>query len=241
MATYNLNSFENINTVTPLFSVDTRYFSAPDTFINTNVMGDFAINDNKLLHTFTNESLFGDLVSTHNSLLTNIGNNLNESTFGVPIVISRAYEISPPTSYATRNPFASISSSEIGLKKFKFRDLSTSFVSHPITGDLTTVTDFNAVAQSIKNIVLTNKTERHFSDINFGVGIEKYLFKLNTEIDSEIREDILRQVTMHEPRAIIRDINIDVYPDRHQMGISISYGIKTYDKTDNIKLFLERA
>lgn len=234
-------TFTNSNTIDPIFSIDRRYFVALDTFTNSNILGDFAINDNKLLQTFINEQIFGATVASHDSTISEIGNFENYPSFGIPIVVSHPYEIPTPITSITRNPFASITSKEIGLKKFKFRDLSTSFVSHPITGDLVTVTDFNSVAQSIKNIILTNKTERHFSDINFGVGIEQYLFKLHTEVKSELQENILRQITVHEPRAIIKDITVDVYPERHQLSITLSYGIKTYDQTDSIKLFLERA
>jgi phage baseplate assembly protein W len=234
-------TYINENIVNPPFSIDKRYFASLDTFTNANTIGDFAINDNKLLQTFINEQVFGETVAAHNMVIGDIGNFESYPSFGLPIVVSHPYNIPVSITPVTRNPFASITSSEIGLRKFRFRDLSSSFLSHPITGDITTVTDFNAVAQSIKNIILTNKTERHFSDINFGVGIESYLFKLHTEIEAELQENILRQISTHEPRAIINGIDLEVFPERHQLAISISYGIKTYDQTDSIKLFLERA
>lgn len=238
--TINPATYINENVVNPPFSIDKRYFVSPDTFTNANTLGDFAINDNKLLQTFINQQIFGESVASHDVIL-GIGDFENYPSFGIPIVVSNPYNIPVAITPVTRNPFSSITSSEIGLRKFRFRDLSSSFLSHPITGDLTTVTDFNAVAQSIKNIILTNKTERHFSDINFGVGIESYLFKLHTEIQEELQENILRQISTHEPRAIINGIDLEIYPEKHQLAISISYGIKTYEKTDSIKLFLERA
>lgn len=233
---------ENASTISSIFSIDRRYFASLDTHQNINTVGEFAINDNKLLDTLINQNLFSDIVAASDVILGPIGDFENYSQFGQPIVVAHPYEVVTPISTITRNPFSTITSKEIGFKKFKFRDLSTSFLAHPITGDLTTVTDFHAVAQSIKNIVLTNKTERHFNSIDFGVGIEQYLFNLQSaDLQAEIQESILRQVSVHEPRAIIKNIVVDAIPENHQMSIVISYGIRTYEETDSIKLFLERA
>ena len=57
-----------------------------------------------------------------------------------------------------------------------FTDFNTSFAVHPTKKDLSLQTDVDAVKQSIKNLVLTDKMERLFQP-TLGCDVRKMLFE----------------------------------------------------------------
>jgi phage baseplate assembly protein W len=145
------------------------------------------------------------------------------------------------TTFITR-PKSKISKAETGLRRFVFRDISLKGLSHPLTGDLTTVSDYHAVSQSIKNIVLTNKKERFFDHIEFGVGIEHYLFKIfDSGLTDLLKEDILIELSKYEPRAFYNNIYVNGTASKHQLEIQIEFTIKTTNVADTVTILIERT
>ena len=57
-----------------------------------------------------------------------------------------------------------------------FKDLSVTFKKHPVTNDLVSVKDKVAIAQSISNLLQTNKGERPFQP-ELGSGLRDLLFE----------------------------------------------------------------
>ena len=43
-----------------------------------------------------------------------------------------------------------------------YKDLNLNFSANPVTGDVTTVTDVNAVKRSVRNLLLTNHYDKPF-------------------------------------------------------------------------------
>ena len=43
-----------------------------------------------------------------------------------------------------------------------YKDLNLNFTTNPVTSDVTTVTDVNAVKRSVRNLLLTNHYDRPF-------------------------------------------------------------------------------
>ncbi len=164
------------------------------------------------------------------------------SQIGTPTVVKRNSAPLPPTNPITRNSFSLLTKKEVGFKSFIYRDISPSFATHPITGDIAFITDFDAVSQSIKNILMTEKNERHFDQLNFGVGIERYLFtNYDRNVAESITEDIIAQVSAFEPRAVLYDVKVIGYPESNALEVQIKYGIKTLPTTETFTLFIERA
>ena len=57
-----------------------------------------------------------------------------------------------------------------------YKDLNLNFTRNPVTGDVATVTDVNAVKRSIRNLLLTNHYERPFHP-EIGSDIPALLFE----------------------------------------------------------------
>ena len=62
-----------------------------------------------------------------------------------------------------------------------FKDVSMSFKFNPLSGDLITLSNENAIARSVRNIVLTTPGEKIF-DPDFGSNIGEILFENIDEI-----------------------------------------------------------
>ena len=92
-----------------------------------------------------------------------------------------------------------------------FKDLNVSFKSHPITKDLVSVKDNNAIKQSIVNLLLTNRGERLFNP-NIGSDIRTLLFEpMDYGVAAIIKSKIVDTLTDYEPR--IRILELYVIPN----------------------------
>ncbi len=73
-------------------------------------------------------------------------------------------------------------------------------------GKYTMIKDYkSAVKQNFKNLVLTNPGER-MMDIEFGVGIHRYLFEMRHDAIALIREEIEHQIEKYVPYISLLDI-----------------------------------
>lgn len=145
---------------------------------------------------------------------------------------------------AVTRPSGRISTKETGLgNEYFYKDISISGKSHPLTGDIVRVTNFNAVGQSIRNILLTDASERPFDNLTLGGNIRSRLFDLmDIGIQNDLREEIVLAISKWEPRAIIRDVTVEAVPQAHTLEISITYSVRSFqDSTDTITLFLQRT
>jgi phage baseplate assembly protein W len=209
-----------------------------DSITNTSSLGDIRRLGVIGFDSIRNASSFGQFLASHNNAI-DFSSIINSSSVGsiqayLPTIVVDTFT-------PIVRPVKTISTQTTGLRKFKFRDIAIKGGSHPLTGDLLTVSDSSAVGQSIRNIILTNQTERFFDHIEFGVGIESYLFDLyDDDLGSRLHDHILSQVAYYEPRAIIIDVVMHPISHLNQLGIDITYKIKTTDYIDVVSITLER-
>ena len=106
-----------------------------------------------------------------------------------------------------------------------FKDINLSFKRHPVTNDVLTVRDEDAIKRSVKNIIFTIIGEKPFEP-DFGSVINDSLFDLSTNL-SEIRvSDEIRQSLLNfEPRIENIDITVTVIPDSNELNCPIQYDI----------------
>lgn len=106
-----------------------------------------------------------------------------------------------------------------------FRDISLSFKRHPVTNDVITLRNENAIKNSVINLVRTNVGERFFrSDI--GTPIEKSLFELQTdEFGVEVENYVTQVLVNLEPRILLRSVDVTFPIDKNELTVSIVYDI----------------
>ena len=126
------------------------------------------------------------------------------------------------------------------VSKNLWRDLDLLFRVHPVTGDVVTRTDVEAVKRSVRNIVLTNKYERPFKP-NFGTSLRELLFELNTSRQlRKVQRKIKETLEKTEPRIM----NVSVLlsnDDSHEVNITIVYDIKNSIRNQEQEFTVTRA
>ena len=106
-----------------------------------------------------------------------------------------------------------------------FKDINLSFKRHPVTNDLVTIKNEDAIKRSVKNIIFTILGEKPFSP-DFGSFVSESLFSLNTEYDSITLEDEIKNVLYQfEPRIDNILVTVSVYPDSNETNATIQYDI----------------
>ena len=126
----------------------------------------------------------------------------------------------------------------------EFKDVNLSFKRHPVTNDVMTIRDEDAIKRSVKNIIFTILGEKPF-DPDFGSIINNSLFDLNTNL-SEIRvSDEIRQSLLNfEPRIENIEINVTVVPDSNELNCTVQYdivGLPTPTQEVDVLLFPARV
>ena len=106
-----------------------------------------------------------------------------------------------------------------------FKDINLSFKRHPVTNDVLTVSNEDAIKRSVKNIIFTILGEKPFEP-NFGSVINQSLFDLNTNL-SEIRvsDEIKQSLLNYEPRIDNIEVTVTVAPDTNEMNCTVQYDI----------------
>ena len=106
-----------------------------------------------------------------------------------------------------------------------FKDINLSFKRHPVTNDVVTIRDEDAIKRSVRNIIFTILGEKPFEP-NFGSVINESLFDLNTNL-SEIRvsDEIQSSLLNYEPRISNIDVTVTVAPDTNEMNCTVQYDI----------------
>ena len=92
-----------------------------------------------------------------------------------------------------------------------FKDINLSFKRHPVTNDVVTIRDEDAIKRSVKNIIFTILGEKPFEP-NFGSVINESLFDLNTNLNEvRISDEIKSSLLNYEPRIDNIDVTCQVY------------------------------
>lgn len=121
-----------------------------------------------------------------------------------------------------------------------FKDISASFQINPLNNDLITVRDTNAIARSVRNLILTKKGERPFEP-NLGSGVYDLLFEnIDKQTATVIRDEIILVLENYEPRISIIEVLVKPNYDDSTMDVTIQYEIVGIDvPTQELTLALE--
>jgi hypothetical protein len=123
-----------------------------------------------------------------------------------------------------------------------FKDLSVTFKKHPVNDDLIVVRDKAAIAQSMKNLLLTQRGERPFQP-ELGCDIASILFEpLDYGSGVVLKSEIKNVIVNYEPRVVIN--KLFCFPNEALNGyeVELSYSIiGREDRPVTVEFFLERT
>ena len=107
-----------------------------------------------------------------------------------------------------------------------YKDLNLNFTANPVTGDVATITDVNAVKRSVRNLLLTNHYDRPFHP-EIGSNISQLLFEnfgiiTGTMLSKEIED----MITNYEPRAMVETVETFPVPDTNTYDVRIYFYVE---------------
>ena len=124
-----------------------------------------------------------------------------------------------------------------------FKDINLSFKRHPVTNDVLTIRDEDAIKRSVKNIIFTILGEKPFEP-NFGSVINESLFDLNTSLNEiRVADEIKQSLLNYEPRIDNINVTVTVAPDTNEMNCTVQYeivGLPTPPQEVDVLLFPAR-
>jgi len=106
-----------------------------------------------------------------------------------------------------------------------FKDISLSFVPHPVTKDLQVLKNENAIRRSVRNIVETIPTERFFNSL-LGSDVRDSLFEfVDFGTASVIQSQILVAIENFEPRVDNVVVEVNPQPDQNSFNVTVIFDI----------------
>ena len=106
-----------------------------------------------------------------------------------------------------------------------FKDINLSFKRHPVTNDVVTIRDEDAIKRSVKNIIFTILGEKPFEP-NFGSVINDSLFELDTSLNQvRISDEIIQSLNSYEPRIDNIEVTVQIYADSNELNCTVQYDI----------------
>lgn len=111
------------------------------------------------------------------------------------------------------------------VQKRYFRDISLSFAKHPVTDDIGSLTNEDAIKRSVENLVRTKLGARFFAPM-LGSEIESSLFENPDEAMAySLEDDLYLLLENFEPRIDSVKVQISFPIDTNNLNISIAYDI----------------
>ena len=106
-----------------------------------------------------------------------------------------------------------------------FKDINLSFKRHPVTNDVVSINDEDAIKRSVKNIIFTILGEKPFQPL-FGSVVNESLFELSTALsEMKVSDEITQSLLNYEPRIANTEVTVSVYPDSNEMNVTVQYDI----------------
>ena len=121
----------------------------------------------------------------------------------------------------------------------RYRDIDSTFLSRQ-SGDIFKKTDAAAVKHSIKNLLMTNESEKPFLP-QYGGNLNSFLFSLSEEFDElDVKEQVSQAIDNFEPRARVREVAVDINPDANSINVTVIFQMVTTMQIETVQVSLTR-
>ena len=122
-----------------------------------------------------------------------------------------------------------------------YQDFKKDLEKSPVSSDLTVWKDEDAVKESIKNLILTDRGERLMQP-NLGGNINAMLFENITPATLLVIQNSVRTtIELYEPRAQIIDVTATSNIDDNTVRVNIAFYITNVQQPITLDVLLERT
>ena len=130
--------------------------------------------------------------------------------------------------------------SKIRARSNLYTDFDFNFIANPNNGDVSKKVDTEAVKQSVRNLILTNRGERPFQPF-LGSNVRGLLFELGDPFTAlELQKEITNTIENFEPRVELIDVRVTDELDNNRFKIQIYFAIVSTGQQENVDFYLER-
>ena len=123
----------------------------------------------------------------------------------------------------------------------RYKDLNLNFARHPITKDITPITDAAAVKRSVRNLVQYGHYEKPFHP-EVGSGVRDILFENMTPISANaLQRKIQDTIKNFEPRALLASVEVIPNFDNNRYEVIVEFYLQNApNELVDISFALER-
>jgi len=122
----------------------------------------------------------------------------------------------------------------------RFSDIDLNFDMNPITKDINTLKNEEAVKRSVRNIVLTNFGEKKFQPF-FGGDVISQLFENITPFTAfEMEKAISKSIINNEPRVESLAVKANTNNDTNSVNVTVRFTLKNSQQPVILSFTLER-
>jgi phage baseplate assembly protein W len=130
--------------------------------------------------------------------------------------------------------------SPLRRKRILYRDLHKDLTVNPISNDLALRTNEDAIKESLKNLILTDRGERLMQP-NLGSDVRASLFENATPVTLKVLEERVREVINNfEPRVSVIDVDVISLYDDNRVKVTIYFYVKNQEDPQSVDVFIER-
>lgn len=121
-----------------------------------------------------------------------------------------------------------------------YRDVSLTFARNPVTHDIVTVTDTDAVKRALKFLLLSRTGETPFYP-NFGSKLHQLLFEPIDPITTVLIEhEIAATIEAFEPRVNIQELTVTPVEDQNEYQVNLVFNLVNQVQPLTFTLYLTR-
>jgi phage baseplate assembly protein W len=131
-------------------------------------------------------------------------------------------------------------STPVRRKQELYSDFFTDLLSLDVTRDIAKAVNEDAVKQSIRNLLLTNRGDRLFNN-TLGSDIYSLLFENSSPaLEQTLSDYIKTTIENYEPRAELIDVVVDSEADEHEVLVVINFRVLNKTEPVSLELVLNR-
>jgi phage baseplate assembly protein W len=131
-------------------------------------------------------------------------------------------------------------STPVRRKQELYSDFFTDLLSLDVTRDIAKAMNEDAVKQSIRNLLLTNRGDRLFNN-TLGSDIYSLLFENSSPaLEQTLSDYIKTTIENYEPRAELIDVVVDSEADEHEVLVVINFRVLNKTEPVSLELVLNR-
>lgn len=122
-----------------------------------------------------------------------------------------------------------------------YADFHKDLTLNPVNSDLARRINEEAVKESIKNLLLTNRGERLFNP-NLGSNLRNIIFEnLTPDVVVIIKETVRETIENYEPRCNLIEVNVTSSIDGNEVTITVVFNVINIEKPITLNVTLSRV